>query len=324
MPGGGFIKLHRSLHDHFVWRDYGKEWIDLLLLAAWKDTEVTARGVVVPIGRGQLLASNRFLATRWRWSIGKVQRFLALLEDADMIVVEAEHEWSRAGQIVTISNYDDYQGDTQTDTQTGTQTGTQANEKQVRTNPHGPKAYEETRDTNGTQTDTQTSTHAGTHAGTNKKKVRNQEPKKEETNTSSGAPGGVTKMPLPELVPDESEGDVPRLSPKAIVAAWIDQLPTKPSKASVAQQAGVAKRLSEAYPAADVKRALDGIGRVFPFDTGQPWSVMDLEKRFMAAVTASLRGGQGGRREQGRAAADDWRYRTPGDGRSASEDPLFQ
>jgi DNA-binding transcriptional MocR family regulator len=59
---------------------------------------------VIRWNRGELVASVRYLSTRWKWSIGKVLRFLELLESEQMISKRQEFGQS----IISLCNYSFY------------------------------------------------------------------------------------------------------------------------------------------------------------------------------------------------------------------------
>lgn len=126
----GWIKLYRQVLDSDLWLDEkftrGQAWADLLMLANYKESSFRKRGIKVSLVRGQIGKSLDELSKRWKWSIGKVKRFLIELEDENQILVNN----SNVNQIITIVNYDKYQGDdnaneTQIVSQTGTQTDAQ-------------------------------------------------------------------------------------------------------------------------------------------------------------------------------------------------------
>ncbi len=73
--------------------------IDLIGLARWKDS--------AGLRRGELRASQRFLARRWNWSRSKVQRFLDRLNHER--VLKLIHEHGRKPGRICILNYDSYQ-----------------------------------------------------------------------------------------------------------------------------------------------------------------------------------------------------------------------
>lgn len=108
----GFVKLYRSFFDHFLWnedREYSKAeaWIDLIRTARYKEgtSNKMVNGQVVEWGRGDLLASVRFLKNRWNWnSTGKVTRFLDLLEKQNMVSRKTE----QGVTVLSICNYCTY------------------------------------------------------------------------------------------------------------------------------------------------------------------------------------------------------------------------
>jgi DNA replication protein DnaD len=117
----GWIKLHRQIMDS---AGYFEEpfcrtmaWIDLLLLANHKDKTIRKRGIRVIVERGQVGYSEKILAERWKWSRGKVRRFLNDLKTVQQIV----HQKTNITTLITIVNYEQYkivehQNDQQTDT----------------------------------------------------------------------------------------------------------------------------------------------------------------------------------------------------------------
>lgn len=101
-----------------MWQDkpfsFGHAWIDLLLSANIKDTKFVKRSQVIEVKRGQMAISTKGFADRWGWSRGKVARFLIQLENEHQI----EHQKNNVTTLITIVNYDDYNG---TDTKTNTE-----------------------------------------------------------------------------------------------------------------------------------------------------------------------------------------------------------
>lgn len=106
---GDWIALHRRLAKHDLWTSEpftrGQAWVDLLMLANFKVGYVRIRGNRIDLERGQLAGSGVFLAKRWQWSRGKVQRFLDELENEHQI----EQQKNAVTTLITITNYDAYQ-----------------------------------------------------------------------------------------------------------------------------------------------------------------------------------------------------------------------
>lgn len=130
----GWIKIHRSMFEDewYFSEKFTREqaWIDLLLLAEYKQRTIYIRKNEVNLKRGQLAVSIRNLADRWKWGVNKVQDFLKDLEGNERI----DTQKSNVCNVITICNYEKYQAydpadsdetDTQTDTHTNTQTDTQ-------------------------------------------------------------------------------------------------------------------------------------------------------------------------------------------------------
>lgn len=102
--------MSRALFSHSIWLQQGpfspgQAWVDLIGLAAWKDTSFSKRGNQIYLRRGQIGMSIKGLADRWQWSQGKVKRFLKWLKNEDQI----EEQNSAVTTVITITNYDDYQ-----------------------------------------------------------------------------------------------------------------------------------------------------------------------------------------------------------------------
>ena len=103
----GFIKIHRKLRDSWIWEkpDKLKAWLDLVMLATFKEREVIIQGNPYTLKIGEVLSSYRFLANRWKWSVNRVITFIKLLKKCSMIDTKTD-----TGQmIVSICNYSTYQ-----------------------------------------------------------------------------------------------------------------------------------------------------------------------------------------------------------------------
>lgn len=113
----GYIKLHRGWRDTdglLPSKDFSdfEAWLWILENAAWKDGHrFNAKGEMVPIGRGQMHVSIRSLQTVFGWSKTRVERFLGRLKTVAKVTLEA----GQSGTILTVCNYEKYQGDTDSD-----------------------------------------------------------------------------------------------------------------------------------------------------------------------------------------------------------------
>lgn len=80
-------------------------WLWLIERAAFKPVRERVGSTIVDVGRGQIAASVRYLAVRFKWSKSRVERFLKTLENQDMIETASETGCT----VITICNYDVYQ-----------------------------------------------------------------------------------------------------------------------------------------------------------------------------------------------------------------------
>lgn len=107
----GYLTISRRLFDHEFFterREYSKfeAWLDLIQVCAFEnDQSKIIKGKVIKWGRGQTIASVRYLQERWNWkSIDKVACYLRLLRSQQMIIIDNEQGIGR----ITLCKYDDY------------------------------------------------------------------------------------------------------------------------------------------------------------------------------------------------------------------------
>lgn len=119
----GWLKLHRQLLENPIFNSEpyskGQAWVSIIALTNHKDGYITVKnGEMIKIERGECGYSELALSDKFKWSRGKVKRFLKLLESEKMIQqkIVANHS------IIKILNYDKYQDDTTDDTTNGQQT----------------------------------------------------------------------------------------------------------------------------------------------------------------------------------------------------------
>src|SRR5690554_954407 len=127
----GWIKLHRSMFDNDLWTaepfTKGQAWIDLIGHANHRPASIWIRGIEVSVERGQLAWSELTMADRWKWSRGKVRRYLRMLQDRGMVVQQA----NRVTTVLTICKYETYQAEQATDETTNRTTGRTTNGQQT-------------------------------------------------------------------------------------------------------------------------------------------------------------------------------------------------
>lgn len=122
---GGWIKLHRDILNHWIWKDTEKFhwWLELLFMANWEDGKVLVGNTLVNVKRGQMLASNGFLSKRWQVHPDTVRSFLRLLESDNMITQEAHSKFN----LITICNYVKYQDVTNLNSEVNTNPNAEVN-----------------------------------------------------------------------------------------------------------------------------------------------------------------------------------------------------
>ncbi|MBN8902624.1 MAG: hypothetical protein J0H57_16480, partial [Rhodospirillales bacterium] len=127
-------------HPVFAGQEYSDRdaWVWIIENAAYAETLVSIRGNPVPIQRGQLSYSIRFLATAWGWHRNRAARFLERLRKWKLI----ETEGGTAQIIITVCNYSLYQDVRDI---SGTQTETEAGQKRDRSGTNSNKDNKEQR-----------------------------------------------------------------------------------------------------------------------------------------------------------------------------------
>jgi len=105
----GWIKLNRKLQLNPLWTSEpftrGQAWVDMIMIANSNDGFFFKRGIRVNVKRGQIGHDIDTLATKWKWSRGKCERFFLMLEMDSQIV----RQKSNITTLISISNYETYQ-----------------------------------------------------------------------------------------------------------------------------------------------------------------------------------------------------------------------
>ena len=128
----GWIKIHKSIMNHWLWEDpfFVKAWLDLLMCVNYEDKRILFDKKMMIVRKGQLVTSIRKLATRWGCSKERVAKTLKLFEMDDMITIDKDNRRT----LLTVVNYEVYQNtrDTNEDTieDTDKDTGRDANSPQ--------------------------------------------------------------------------------------------------------------------------------------------------------------------------------------------------
>jgi CTP-dependent riboflavin kinase len=107
----GWVKIDRKLLNDPMYLSEpftkGQAWIDMILLANYKDNHFYKRGIRVDVLRGQVGMDLDTLAKRWQWSRGKAERFMNTLENENKIV----RQKTNVTTLFSIINYHLYQTD---------------------------------------------------------------------------------------------------------------------------------------------------------------------------------------------------------------------
>lgn len=107
----GRFQIDRTLLNHDLWLSEpftrGQAWVDLIGLANFTEGYIFKRGIKVTINRGFVGVNQETLAIRWKWSRGKVVRFLSMLKKENMIKIEQQKNCITS--LISIINYDKYQ-----------------------------------------------------------------------------------------------------------------------------------------------------------------------------------------------------------------------
>lgn len=105
--GEGWIKIHRGISSHWIWKDSDKLkwWLDILLQVNHAPNKVNIGNQLFECGRGQSVMSLGTWANRWGVSKDKARNFLVLLEKDGMISHESLGKTTR----ITVCNYGNYQ-----------------------------------------------------------------------------------------------------------------------------------------------------------------------------------------------------------------------
>lgn len=126
----GWIKLHRTLFDHWIAQDndYLAVWVRMLTEANFEDKSRLFNGSLVKVERGQIIFGLQAWSEKTGVSISKLRRLISMLESDSMISRQAFNKFS----LISITNYDSHQAsDRQDDKQTAGEP--QANDRQPAT-----------------------------------------------------------------------------------------------------------------------------------------------------------------------------------------------
>lgn len=132
----GWIKLSRKIlqSKYYLGEKFTRAmcWIDLLLLAEWRnERSFFHRGIEVRVRRGQLAISLDDLHKRWQLSVNTVRSRLSEMQKDGRIELETNNVISK----ITILNYEKYQG---VDFSPDTDTKSDKVESEISSTPQAP------------------------------------------------------------------------------------------------------------------------------------------------------------------------------------------
>ena len=110
----GWIKLHRQIREHGFFKEQRRfskfeAWIDILLRANHKETEILMDYKLVKVKPGQFITSEVKLSNDWNWNRKTVRKFLTMLESEEMILKKGTARWTS----ITVAKWASYQSDGQ-------------------------------------------------------------------------------------------------------------------------------------------------------------------------------------------------------------------
>jgi len=114
MSKDGWIKLHRKICSHWLWREQRKfsraeAWLDLLMQATHTERKQLRGARLIILRRGEVLTTQKALAHVWNWHRETVGEFLKLLKRDEMIDFKTSKGSDIGYTLITICNYERYQ-----------------------------------------------------------------------------------------------------------------------------------------------------------------------------------------------------------------------
>jgi hypothetical protein len=135
----GWIRVYRKIQDnpYYFSESFTRSqaWLDMLIIANYKEGFFFKRGVKVVVNRAQIGWDVETLAKRWKWSRGKVERFFLDLEMQGQII----RQKTNVTTLISIVNYEQYQGDDNADSEPSRKADGHQTVKQTDTNKKNKK-----------------------------------------------------------------------------------------------------------------------------------------------------------------------------------------
>lgn len=125
MQQEGWVKIHRKLKDHWLWKDANKLkwWLEILMDVNHTEKKINFGNEIILCKRGQSIKSLSTWAMQLNTSKDSIRNYFKLLAADGMILHESYTKFTR----ITVCNYDSYQS-TLHDNQTETKQNLDANQ----------------------------------------------------------------------------------------------------------------------------------------------------------------------------------------------------
>jgi hypothetical protein len=107
MKPSGYISLDRAISEHWISDDpeFFRAWVFLIMEANFATGKKVEGGKITIVKKGELLTNERQLENRLKLGRKKLRRFLTILENDGMILLEK----TRKGTKLKVANYQAYQ-----------------------------------------------------------------------------------------------------------------------------------------------------------------------------------------------------------------------
>lgn len=111
MSGKGWIRLHRSLQEHWIWRDknYARWWLTILLNVNHDQTKFPVGDQIYTCNPGESYRSIEEWRRLYGCSKKTVVKFFILLKNDGMIETKILGKGNRRKHLLTVINWDKYQ-----------------------------------------------------------------------------------------------------------------------------------------------------------------------------------------------------------------------
>lgn len=125
VPGKGYVMIHRKLWDNPIFApgerfDRRSAWLWILTHVNHAPGSIMKNGSLIHLKRGQMFESFTYFARVWGWDRKTVCRFFGTLETEKMVTLTGHQK----GHLITVVNFNKYQGSRNSDSQEGTTEGT--------------------------------------------------------------------------------------------------------------------------------------------------------------------------------------------------------